>query len=159
MWSPDDRASAMKSKLLALCVLALALGTQSARAGEVLIKPDEAALPPAPAAARLSLVTRGITRRPNVLLKSPAASVTSPFTFKLAFKAHGGSTIKPGSFEAIYLKKPNVDLTARITPFLTAKGVDMVGAEAPPGRHVIKLKITDSDGREGSAVIVLNVLK
>jgi hypothetical protein len=151
----------MRFKLFALCLLAFALSGVPAHAGEVLIKPDEAALPPAPgtATSKLAFITRGLTRRPNVILTSPVASVTSPFTLKLAFKAHGGSTIKPGSFEAIYLKKPNVDLTARVTPFVTANGVDMVGAEAPPGRHVIKVKITDSDGREGSAVVVVNVLK
>lgn len=149
----------MRFKILALCLLVLALGGQSARAGEVLIKPDEAALPPAPAAAKLALKTRGLTRRPNVIVMSPVAAVTSPFTLRLKFKAHGGSTIKPSSFEAIYLKKPNVDLTGRVTPFVTPKGVDMAGAEAPPGHHVIKVKIKDSAGREGSAVFVVNVLK
>ena len=149
----------MKFKILVLCFLAFALNCHGARAGEVLIKPDEAALPPAPAAAKIVLATRGLTRRPNVTLLSPAASVTSPFTLRLQFRAHGGSTIKPSSIEALYLKKPNVDLTGRVAPFVTAKGVDMVGAEAPPGRHVIKVMIKDSAGRQGSAVFVVNVLK
>ena len=35
----------------------------------------------------------------------------------------------------------------------------MVGAEAPPGKHAIKVKVTDSDGREGFAVFVVNVIK
>ncbi len=149
----------MRFKILALCLLALALGGQSARAGEVLIKPSEAALPAASAAAGLALHTRGLTRKPSVIVTSPAAAVTSPFTLKLQFQAHGGSTIKPGTFKAIYLKKPKVDLTGRITPFVSAKGVDMVGAEAPPGRHLIKVMVADSTGREGSAVVVVNVIK
>jgi hypothetical protein len=149
----------MRFKILALCLLALAVGGRSARAGEVLIKPSEAALPSAPAAAGIAMHTRGLTRRPNVIVASPAAAVTSPFTLKLQFKAHGGSSIKPGSVKVLYLKKPNVDLTARVSPFVTAKGVDMTGAEAPPGRHVIKVKVADSAGREGSAVFVINVIK
>lgn len=144
---------------LALCFLALGLGARAASAGTVLIKPDEASLPPAPAATGIALATRGITRRPNVTLVSPAASVTSPFNLELKFEAHGGSTIKPNSFQVIYLKKPNVDLTARVIPFTSPKGVNMVGAEAPPGKHTIKVKVADSDGREGSAVFVVNVIK
>lgn len=141
------------------CLLAFALCGRTASAGTVLIKPDEAALPPAPAAASVPLATRGLTRRPNVILVSPAASVTSPFNLELKFEAHGGSTIKPNSLRVIYLKTPDVDLTARVKPYVSAKGVDMVGAEAPPGRHMIKVKIADSEGREASVVIVVNVVK
>jgi len=151
----------MKAKIFvfALCLFALGLDARAASAGTVLIRADEAALPAAPPAAGIALTTRGITRRPNVVLVSPAASVTSPFNLELKFEAHGGSTIKPNSFQVLYLKKPNVDLTARVIPYTTPMGVNMVGAEAPPGKHTIKVKIVDSDGREGSAVFVVNVLK
>ena len=149
----------MKFRVFIGCLLALALSGHAASAGSVLIKAAEAALPPAPAAAKLALATRGITRRPNVILVSPKASVSSPFDLDFKFRAHGGSTIKPDSFHVIYLKKPTVDLTARVKPFVTAKGVKMEGAETPPGRHAIKVTIADSAGRKGSAIFVLNVLK
>jgi hypothetical protein len=149
----------MRFRLFIWCLLALALSGHAASAGSVLIKAAEAALPPAPAAANLALATRGITRRPNVILVSPEASVTSPFNLDFKFRAHGGSAIKPDSFHLIYLKKPTVDLTARVKPFVTAKGVKMEGAEAPPGRHAIKVTIADSAGRKTSAIFVLNVLK
>jgi hypothetical protein len=141
------------------CLLAFGLAGQAASAGTVLIKPEEAALPSPPDAPSIALVTRGITRRPNIVLTSPEASVSSPFNLNFKFKAHGGSTIKPESFHLIYLKKPNVDLTARVKPFVTPEGVNMVGAEAPPGRHAIKVKISDNADREASFVFVLNVLK
>jgi hypothetical protein len=149
----------MRSRVFIWCCLALALSVQPAAAGTILIKADEAALPAAAAASKLALVTRGITRRPNVVLMSPEASVTSPFNLKFDFRAHGGSKIKPDSFKVIYLKNPTVDLTARVSPYVTASGVSMVGAEAPPGQHVIEVKIADSDDRETTAVFVLNVLK
>jgi hypothetical protein len=149
----------MRLRVFFWCFLALALSGHAASAGSVLIKPAEAALPPAPAAANLALATRGITRRPNVILVSPKASVSSPFDLDFNFRAHGGSTIKPDSFHLVYLKKPTVDLTARVKPFVTAKGVKMEGAEAPPGRHAIKVTIADSAGRKTSAIFVLNVLK
>ncbi len=149
----------MRFMLFGWCFLALVLSGQAASAGNVLIKPDEAALPPAPNSTGLALVTRGITRRPNVTLTSPEASVTSPFNLEFTFQAHGGSTIKPNSFHLIYLKKPNIDLTARVKPFVSANGVEMAGAEAPPGKHMIKVQISDSDNRQASAVFVLNVIK
>jgi hypothetical protein len=149
----------MRFRVFIWCILALALSDQVASAGSVLIKAAEAALPPAPAAANLALATRGITRRPNVILVSPKASVSSPFDLDFKFRAHGGSTIEPDSFHLIYLKEPTVDLTARVKPFVTAKGVEMGEAEAPPGRHAIKVTITDSAGRKTSAIFVLNVLK
>jgi hypothetical protein len=142
-----------------MCVVALALSGRAASAGTVLIKPEEAALPSAPSAPSIALSTRGITRRPNIILTSPEASVSSPFNLDIKFQAHGGSTIKPESFHMIYLKMPNIDLTSRVMPFVTAKGVNMVGAEAPPGRHSIKVMISDSADRKASFDFVLNVLK
>jgi len=149
----------MKSSVFGCCLLALVACAQVANAGEVLIKPEEAALPSPPTTASVALTTRGITRKPNVILTSPEASVSSPFNLQLKFEAHGGSKIKPNTFHLIYLKSPNVDLTARVKPYVTADGVKMDGAEAPPGTHLIKALISDSENREGSAVFVLNVLK
>jgi hypothetical protein len=149
----------MKSKVIGCCLLALALSGHAASAGEVLIKPEEAALPSPPTTASVALRTRGITRKPNVILTSPEASVSSPFNLQLKFEAHGGSKIKPSTFRLIYLRTPNVDLSARVKPYVTAEGVDMNGAEAPPGKHLIKATVSDSENREGSAVFVLNVLK
>lgn len=151
----------MSHKIFIWCclVIILALSGQPAAAGTILIKADEAALPAPPGASKVALVMRGITRRPSVIVMSPGASVTSPFNLKLSFRAHGGSKIKPDSFKMIYLKSPNVDLTARVGPYVTATGVNMVGAEAPPGQHVIEVKVADSEDRETSAIFVLNVIK
>jgi len=149
----------MRSMVFGCGLIALVLSGHAATAGNVLIKPEEAALPAPANAATVALVTRGITRKPNVVLASPEASVSSPFNLQFRFQAHGGSTIKPNSFHLIYLKSPNVDLTARVSPYVTADGVEMVGAEAPPGKHLIQVLISDSENREATAVFVLNVLK
>jgi hypothetical protein len=149
----------MKSTVFVWCLVALFLGGRGASAGEVLIKTEEAALPPPPTTTSVSLVTRGLTRKPGVILTSPEGSVSSPFNLQFKFEAHGGSKIKPNTFHLIYLRTPNVDLTARVKPYVTADGVEMIGAEAPPGHHMIKAVISDSENREGSAVFTLNVLK
>lgn len=147
----------MRSVVFGWCILALALSGSHATAGNLLIKPEEAALPPASDGAKVPLTTRAITRRPDMILVSPEKAVTSPFDLQFKFQAHGGSSIKPDSFRLTYLKNPAVDLTARVRPYVKASGVEMTGAEAPPGRHLIEAKISDSDGRESSGVFVLNV--
>lgn len=149
----------MKPLGLATCLLVLTLGAHGASAGTVLIKAAEAALPPAAEGPSIALVTRGITRKPDIVLTAPEASVSSPFNLKFKFAAHGGATIKPDSFHLIYLKQPDVDLTSRVKPFVTADGLDMTGAEAPPGKHTIKAIVSDSAGRKSSFTFVLNVLK
>jgi CHASE2 domain-containing sensor protein len=149
----------MRSTVLGVCFLAFALSSHGASAGEVLIKPEEAALPPSTGTSKVPLITRAITRRPDLTLVSPEKAVTSPFNLQFKFQAHGGSTIKPDSFHLIYLKSPVVDLTQRVHPYVTANGVEMTGAEAPPGQHMIEAKVSDSDGRESSGVFVLNVTK
>jgi len=147
----------MQALVFACGLLALIISGHAVTAGEILIKPEEAALPPP--TASITLTTRALTRKPEVVLTSPEASVSSPFNLQLKFAAHGGSKINPHTFQLIYLRTPNVDLTARVKPYITADGLNMVGAEAPPGQHMIKATISDSDEREGSAVFILNVLK
>jgi hypothetical protein len=149
----------MRSMFLGWCFLALALSGHVAGAGNILITPEEAALPPSTNAPKDPMTVRAITRRPDVTLASPEKAVASPFKLQFRFQAHGGSSIKPDSFHLIYLKNPTVDLTARVRPYLTASGVEMAEAEAPPGTHMIEAKISDSDGRESSGVFVLNVNK
>lgn len=149
----------MRSMVLGGCFIALAISGYAASAENVLITPEEAALPPSTNAPRVPFTKRAITRRPDLQLVSPEKAVTSPFNLQLKFQAHGGSTIRPDSFHLIYLKNPIVDLTPRVRPYVTANGVDMAGAEAPPGQHMMEAKISDSDGRESSDVFVLNVIK
>ena len=56
----------MRSMVLGGCVLALALSGHAAGADNVLIKPEEAALPPSTNAPKVPLTTRAITRRPDL---------------------------------------------------------------------------------------------
>lgn len=142
----------MRSIFFVSCILAL-VANGSANAGKVLIKPEEAALPPAPTPSN----TRALTRKPEIILISPAVSVNSPFELRLKFRAHGGSRIEPSSFRLIYLKSPNIDLTERVRPYVTAQGLEMADAEAPIGQHMIKALISDSDNREGSTIFTLTV--
>jgi hypothetical protein len=151
------KTSAMKSSVR-IFAAGLALGLMSLSAQAVtLIKEEEARLP-APAG---SLTTRGITRGPGVKLLSPdpAATVKSPFNLKVSFEPRGGAKIDLNSVSVTYLKATPVDLLPRLKPALNESGIDLSGAEVPPGEHQIRVTVQDSEGRQTSTVLQLNVVK
>jgi len=125
-----------------------------------LVTKEEAALP---AGAPPALQLRGSpTRRPKIVIVAPppgAGLVHSPLDLKLQFYAHGGAQIDPSSVVVTYLKQPAIDITQRITPFITADGVDIAQAELPPGKHQFWVELKDKDGRIGGAEIDFQVAK
>lgn len=135
------------------------LGLLSGPAAAVtLIKDEEARLP----AAVGGLVTRGITRGPGVKMLSPdpaAGPVKSPFNLKVSFEPRGGARIDPASVSVTYLKATPVDLLPRVKTGLSAGGIELPGAEVPPGEHQIRVTVQDSEGRQSSTVLQLNVVK
>jgi hypothetical protein len=120
----------------------------------VLISADEAKLPPSNDSSAKS---RGITRGPKVELVSQARAIRSPARLKLRFQAFGGAKIDLGKVKVVYLRKPSVDLTPRVKPFINDNGIDVPAAEMPPGDHVLRVDIADSDGRVGTVSFLLNV--
>lgn len=121
-----------------------------------LIKGDEAKQP----AGSGTMVSRGISRGPGVKLLSPEnGQISSPFDLKIAFEPRGGAQIDAAATKVIYLKAKPVDLLPRIKPGLSDKGIDLAGAETPPGEHQIQITVQDSEGRVTNSVITLNVVK
>jgi hypothetical protein len=124
---------------LAFCVAASLVAVQPVRAANlVLITADEAKLPPPKGAIPIS--ARGVTRGPKVELVSNGA-IQSPAPLQLKFQTFG------------------VDLTPRLKPFVTATGINVPAAELPPGEHIVRIDIKDSDGRTGTGNFMLKVEK
>jgi hypothetical protein len=124
----------------------------------VLITAQEAALPDAVGARREGM--RGVTRGPKVLVLSPAPDagvVSSPMNLLLKFETHGGAVIDPLSVKVMYLKKPTINLTQRIGNLVTVGGIEVYGAEVPPGTHYIRVEVKDDLGRVSSIVFPLMV--
>ncbi|HXW43087.1 MAG TPA: hypothetical protein VEK75_17895 [Xanthobacteraceae bacterium] len=147
--------------MAAVCVAGGLAGLAVAPADAIeLVTKEEAALPAGPPPA---LQLRGSpTRRPKIVIVSPppgAGLVHSPLDLKLQFNAHGGGQIDPSSVVVTYLKQPAIDITQRITPFITADGVDITQAELPPGKHQFWVELKDKDGRIGGAEIDFQVAK
>jgi hypothetical protein len=126
-----------------------------AYASQVLITEQEAHLPPPKGA--VASERRGITRGPKVEFVPNGDAGHSPMHLQLRFESYGGAKIDPDSVKATYLRTPNVDLTSRIKPFVQPTGIDMPDAELPPGEHMFRVDIKDSDGRIGTTSFVLKV--
>ena len=145
----------MRKRLAIGMALAVVLNSSAAFAGHLLIKDDEAQLPPPKFAVADS--RRGVTRSPNVTFVPDGQSARSPFHFQVKFTAFGGSTIDPKSLKITYFRTPNVDLTSRVVSFALPSGIDIPDAEAPAGEHTLRVDIKDSEGRIGTAIFVLAV--
>lgn len=123
-----------------------------------LIKDDEAQLPAAPRAP----ATRAITRGPGIKQLAPAAAgepLKSPLSLKLAFEPRGGAKIDAASIKVVYLKASPVDLSERVRHGVTEQGIELAGAEVPPGEHEIQVTVQDSEGRKGTHTIRLTIAK
>jgi hypothetical protein len=138
--------------------LALWLAAANAASAFELITQKEAALPAAPV---LRLDLRGSpTRRPAVIVVSPppaSAQLSSPLDLRLQFRAFGGATIDPSTVVITYLKQPAIDLTQRLTPFITAQGINIPQAQVPPGKHQFWIELKDNEGRIGGGAFSFQV--
>jgi hypothetical protein len=136
-------------------IVATLLTIGGATAGTVLISADEAKLPPPKGA--VGVATRGITRGPKVAYVGTADAAQSPMRLQLKFESFGGAKIDTDSLKVTYMKSPSVDLTPRLKPFVKPDGIDMPDAELPPGDHVIRVDVKDSEGRTATTSFTLKV--
>jgi hypothetical protein len=92
------------------------------------------------------------TPGPEVEVVSPSLSglISSPFHFKVRFKAHGGATIDRDSITITYRKMPAIDVTQRLGLFVRADETDVADAELPAGTHRFRIDVKDNRGRWGS---------
>jgi hypothetical protein len=121
-----------------------------------LITPEEAALPPMKGA--VPNWNRGITRGPKIIVLDESGSHSSPIHFQLKFQPLGGSTIDLDGLKVTYLKQPNVDLTPRVKPFAQQTGIDMPDALLPPGDHLVRIDVKDSEGRVSTISFLLKIV-
>ncbi len=143
----------MKFRILAAALTFMASGM--AQAQIQLITPDEAKLPNA-----AQVTTRGVTRGPGVKQVSPdpaAKGLKGPVDLKIAFEPRGGAKIDADSVTLTYMKTPAVDLTGRLKGSIKADGIDVSKANLPPGDHQIRVTVKDSEGRQTSQTVSINV--
>jgi hypothetical protein len=153
MWRVQD---VLRLAMVACATAAFILtaAPSDAKAGVVLITPDEAQLP----TPKGVFAPRAITRGPRVeLSESDHGELHSPLRLQLRFKGFGGASINLDSLRVTYVKEPNVDLTSRVKPYAKPAGIEIPDAEVPPGQHFVRIEVQDSDGRRTVTTFVLNV--
>jgi hypothetical protein len=139
-----------------LAAFILIVQPPDARAGVVLITPEEAQLP----TPKGVFASRAVTRGPRIDLSGPDASdVRSPLSLQLKFRGFGGASINLDSLRVTYLKMPNVDLTSRVRPYAQPTGIEIPDAEAPPGEHLVRVEVHDSEGRRTVTTFLLGVAR
>jgi hypothetical protein len=131
----------------------------------VLISEQEAALPsgkksPVALAGNIALDDRAITRNPKIFAVSPTEAATnSPIHFAIKFLAFNGAQIDPKLVRLTYLKQSPIDLTGRIAAFILGDGIDVPRALVAPGKHLIQIDVVDTEGRETSKILALDVTR
>ena len=156
-FSLPKRLTTMRSIISILFVFAtLPLQSNTAVAAPLILA-EESALPDAP----IRPLTRGIGRGPGIKVISPAdgAALASPFVLKLEFESRGGMQIDPDSVRVAYLKATPIDLTPRLKGLISAAGINFANAEAPEGKHLLRVTVKDIDGRETNSVVTLVIGK
>jgi hypothetical protein len=123
-------------------------------AGVWLVTAQEAALPPSTA----SKAGRSITRGPAIRQISPdkAVAANKPFDLHIDFAGRGGEKINAASVQIAILRGGNVDITSRLKPFVTEKGIEMPAAMVPPGTHVLQVTVADAGGRQTVANVEID---
>ena len=142
---------------LAVSALALLAGCALAEAADPvrLITPEEARLP---AADPDDANARAVTRGPGIDAVAPSpVGVSGTFRLAVKFRPRNAEAIDPESVRVTYRRLPEVDLTARLKPFVTASGIEAPAVIAPPGKHVIVIEATDVKGRLGRSQMTLTV--
>ena len=151
----------MTNVRLFAAVVATAAGLCSAPsfgADKVVLITSEEASRPAQAAGELN--RRGITRGPQVTQVDPAPgpdAVKSPMHLVVKFEGRGGAKIDTAATKITYMKTPAIDLTDRVKPFLKDDGINISEAELPPGNHLIRVDVKDSEGRVTTSLLNLTV--
>ena len=144
-------------RTIALSALALVLSGSLTLAAEPvrLITPEEARLPSAdPGAAQ----ERNLTRGPGIdAVAPPPIGVSGTFRLAVRFKPRNSVAIDPETVRVTYRRLPEIDLTARLKPFVTAAGIEAPAVIVPPGKHVIVIEATDKEGRIGRSQMTLTV--
>ena len=131
----------------------LPIGLTAAQPVLVLITPEEARLP----ASQVVADVRGITRRPTIVLVTPDGPTSSPTRVQIRFQAFGAAAIDGSSVRVTYVRYPEIDITNRLQPYMTAAGIDVPLAVIPAGDHTLRVELKDAEGRTATSNLVLKV--
>ncbi|MBW1879220.1 MAG: hypothetical protein JRJ84_12730 [Deltaproteobacteria bacterium] len=124
-----------------------------------LITEEEAAQPDAPP-------TRGpvvdLTDGPVIRVESPEDGATygGPFPVRVEFLP-GSNGLNPDfeTLHVVYVKAMKINITGRVKKFLNDNAIEVPSANAPNGRHTLRLYIEDVGGNASTRQMTVRVEK
>ena len=112
--------------------------------------------------AQESMSTHSSGDGPLISIESPGESgtVNSPAAIRVVFApGTSGETADPDSFKFLLKKLITIDLTDRVSEFVTADGIDVEEADIPPGKYKFEMRIADLAGNESARQFKMKVVK
>jgi hypothetical protein len=121
-----------------------------------LLTAAEAALP---ASAQVGLAGVSVDDGPTIVIDRPSdgATVANGFPLYILYEAVGRETIDTATVKLICRKQPQVNLTARIKPYIGEKGIWIEHVRMPPGHYRLRLSLADTKGRTAEREFSLTV--
>lgn len=109
-----------------------------------------------------SVITNSSGDGPLISIESPGESgtVNSPAAIRVLFQpGPSGEPANPDSFKFLLKKLITIDLTDRVTDYVTADGIDVDEADIPPGKYKFEMRIADMAGNESARQFKMRVVK
>ena len=121
-------------------------GTASAAGRGWLVTPEEASQP----RSRALVVKKSDPGGPKVVVQAPGAVkvVKPPVNIHVAFEPQAGADVDMKTLQVTYVAMFDVDITDRLTPYVTPSGIHADAAELPSGDHTIEISVKDTQGRK-----------
>ncbi|MEW5909428.1 MAG: hypothetical protein AB1659_06495 [Thermodesulfobacteriota bacterium] len=124
----------------------------------VLITEKEATMPDIPDTGSAILEMEKM-KGPVIRVNSPKNGETYPRPIKvdMEFISPENVLVDIKTLQVLYVKLIEIDITDRIKPFATEKGIFIPEADIPKGRHKIKITIADAGGNKSSKDLIFMV--
>ena len=126
----------------------------------LLITEKEAAMEDAPMKAPGSQISQvDPMKGPMIIVNNPkdGESYRAPLMVDLHFETRPDSAVDLETLKVLYRKIISIDITDRIRPYATEKGIYIPEADIPKGNHKIEIRIADSRGNYSFRELVFSV--
>ena len=70
---------------------------------------------------------------------------------------NAAAQIEPKRVKLTYLRESPVDLTSRVAAFIRSDGIDVPRAQVAAGKHEIQIEVVDTEGRQATQQLTLEV--
>lgn len=153
-----------RRRLLAIGIAMAVLGVASmgqAATADWLITPDEAAMAPATELPRgiLEVGREDISAGPVIEVVEPLNGGRGPMPIQVLIRFTPRSEpVDLASLKVTLVKFIQIDITDRIRPFVTPEGIQVKEAKIPPGKHRVRIAVSDKAGGASVKEVSFEVL-